>query len=144
MAIVFSRFLERDPGALFNGAALAYAFRQWYADLNRVDAIDHDTLEALDDILEESERPDPFGRARLSAESLENLSVLPDGTRYLSGLGGGIMRDPFFAGLHDAFQQPRLCQMGYDMEVVMVHNVPYRDSSRARLIFPGSDIVRVR
>lgn len=111
MAIIFSRFLERDPGALFNGAALAYAFRQWYADTARVDAIDHDTLEALDDILEGSEQPDPFGQSRLSAEILEELSVLPDGTRYLSGLGGGILRDPFFAGLHDEINQTHLFQM---------------------------------
>ncbi|MGZ9108251.1 MAG: DUF6782 family putative metallopeptidase [Micavibrio sp.] len=144
MAIIFSRFLERDPGALFNGAALAYAFRQWYADTNRVDAIDHDTLEALDDILEGSEQPDPFGQLRLSAEILEDLSVLPDGTRYLSGLGGGILRDPFFAGLHDEINQTHLFQMMYDMEVVMVNNVPFRDSALARLIFPSADIVRVR
>ncbi|HEY8189740.1 MAG TPA: DUF6782 family putative metallopeptidase, partial [Micavibrio sp.] len=45
MAIAFTRFLERDPGSLFNGAALAYAFRQWHADPSRVDGVDHDTLE---------------------------------------------------------------------------------------------------
>lgn len=144
MAIVFSRFLERDPGALFNGAALAYAFRQWYADTSRVDAIDHDTLEALDDILEESEQRDPFGQTRLDADGIEDLSILPDGTRYLSGLGAGILRDPFFAGLHDEINQTHLFQMMYDMEVVMVNNVPFRDATLARLIFPSADIVRVR
>ena len=144
MAIIFSRFLERDPGALFNGAALAYAFRQWYADTGRVDAIDHDTLEALDDILQYAEQPDPFGQTRLDPQNLEDLSILPDGTCYLSGLGGGIMRDPFFAGLNDEINQTHLFQMMYDMEVVMVNNVPFRDATLARLIFPSADIVRVR
>jgi hypothetical protein len=144
MAVVFTRFLERDPGALFSGAALAYAFRQWYADTARVDAIDHDTLETLDCIIEESDDNHPFGNQRLSAGMMEELSMLPDGTCYLAGLGEGILRDPYFAGLHDMINQTHLFQMMYDMEVVMVNNVPFRDGKLARMIFPQSDIVRVR
>jgi hypothetical protein len=144
MAVVFTRFLERDPGALFSGAALAYAFRQWYADTARVDAIDHDTLETLDCIIEESDDIHPFGNERLNAAMIEELSLLPDGTCYLAGLGQGILRDPYFAGLHDMINQTHLFQMIYDMQVVMVNNVPFRDASLARMIFPQSDIVRVR
>ncbi len=144
MAIVFSRFLERDPGALFNGAALAYAFRQWYADTARVDGIDHDTLEALDAIIDGADDPHPFGNNALRARFIEELSTLPDGTCYLGGLGDGILRDPFYAGLHDSINQTHLFQMMYDMEVVMVNNVPFRDPRLARMIFPHSEFVRVR
>lgn len=144
MAIVFTRFLERDPGALFNGAALAYAFRQWYADTARVDGIDHDTLEALDAMIDAAEDGRPFGKTPLDPRFIEELSTLPDGTCYLGGLGGGILRDPFYAGLHDPINQTHLFQMMYDMEVVMVNNVPFRDPSLARMIFPQAEFVRLR
>lgn len=144
MAIIFTRFLERDPGALFSGAALAYAFRQWYADIGRVDGVDHDTLEQLDDMLEESEHPAPFGQRRLDAMAIEDMATLPDGTRYLSGLGNGIIRDPFFAGLNDPINQTHLFHLMYDMEVVMVNNVPFRDAKLARKIFPQAEMTRIR
>ena len=144
MAIVFTRFLERDPGALFSGAAMAYAFRQWYADMSRVDGVDHDSLQALDHLMEDSDQPNPFGQKRLDAAELESLSVLPDGKCYLAGLGEGVLRDPFFAGLNDAINQTHMFHLMYDMEVVMVNNVPFRDQKLARLIFPQSETVRVR
>ncbi|MBI2235325.1 MAG: hypothetical protein HYU57_10160 [Micavibrio aeruginosavorus] len=144
MAIIFTRFLERDPGALFSGAALAYAFRQWYADVSRVDGVDHDTLENLDAMIESADRACPFGQCRLDPAALEDLATLPDGTRYLSGLGAGIMRDPFFAGLNDPINQTHFFHLMYDMEVVMVNNVPFRDSKLARRIFPEAEVTRVR
>lgn len=144
MAIIFTRFLERDPGALFSGAALAYAFRQWYADVSRVDGVDHDVLEELDHRLEESDQTNPFGQKHLEAPVLESLSILPDGKCYLAGLGEGILRDPFFAGLNDSINQTHLFHLMYDMEVVMVNNVPFRDSKLARKIFPQSDVITVR
>lgn len=145
MALIFTRFLERDPTALFDGSALAYAFRQWYADETRVDATDHETLEALDDImLNHTGVTAPFGERRLSVRDIERLGCLPDGRCYLKGLGDTIMRDPFFAGLHDPVNQTHLFHLMYDMEVVMVNNVPFRDARLARLIFPGADQQRIR
>ncbi len=144
MAVIFTRFLERDPGALFSRAALAYAFRQWYADVSRVDGVDHDTLEALDDLLGDCDGPVPFGQRRLDAAAIEDMATLPDGTRYLNGLGDGIMRDPFFAGLNDPINQTHLFHLMYDMEVVMVNNVPFRDGKLARRIFPQAEVTRIR
>jgi hypothetical protein len=144
MAIVFSRFLDRDPGALFNGAAPAYAFRQWYADAARVDSVDHATLEMLDDSLMTQGARSAFGSDHVDAAFLESLSLLPDGTHYLSGLGATIMRDPFFSGLNDPINQTHLFHMLYDTEVVMVNNVPFRDAALARKIFPNGDSIRVR
>ncbi len=145
MALVFTRFLERDPASLFDGAALAYAFRQWYADESRVDGTDHETLETLDDILlNHTGTTAPFGDRRLTADDIERLACLPDGRCYLKGLGDTIMRDPFFAGLHDPVNQTHLFHLMYDMEVVMVNNVPFRDAKLARLIFPGADAQKIR
>lgn len=145
MALIFTRFLERDPSALFDGSALAYAFRQWYADETRVDGCDHDTLEAMDDILlSYNGKVRPFGERRVQIEDIEALATLPDGRCYLRGLADTILRDPFFAGLHDPVNQTHLFHLMYDMEVVMVNNVPFRDARLARLIFPGADQTRIR
>lgn len=145
MALIFTRFLERDPTALFDGAALAYAFRQWYADESRVDGCDHETLEALDDILlGHNGMTSPFGERRVTPQDIEKISSLPDGRCYLKGLSDTIMRDPFFAGLHDPVNQTHLFHLMYDMEVVMVNNVPFRDARLARMIFPGADQTRIR
>ena len=141
MAQVFTRFLERDPSALFSGAALAYAFRQWYADESRVDAVDHETLETLDDLLLASESKRPFGREEIDAEMIEDISTLPDDICYLAGMGAAILRDPFFAGLHDPINQTHLFHIMYDMEVVMVNEVPFRDPYLARRIFPQGEIL---
>lgn len=142
MAMIFTRFLERDPGAHFDGAALAYAFRQWYADETRVDSSDHDTLEMLDNMLAESCVRNPFGQRELKISAIEALSLLPDGTCYLAGLGHTILHDPFFAGLHDPINQTHLFHLMYDMEVTLVNNVPFRDGSLARKIFPGTETIK--
>jgi hypothetical protein len=142
MALVFTRYLERDPGAMFDGAALACTFRQWYADHARVNACDHETLEALDDILLGGDAHNPFGARDLIAATVEALAVLPDGLNYLAGLGRTILADPVFAGLHDAVNQAHLFHLMYDMEVTMVNNVPFRDSKLARRIFPQAENIR--
>lgn len=137
MAQVFTRFLERDPSALFDGSALAYAFRQWYADEARINGCDHETLESLDDILMASSAHNPFGKAELTAAIAESLSVLPDGTCYLAGLGMNILADPFFAGLNDPINQTHMFHLMYDLEVTVVNHVPFRDPYLARRIFPA-------
>lgn len=139
MALIFTRFLERDPAALFDGSALTYAFRQWYADEERVDGCDHETLEALDDALLSAGETKPFGNKRLEARDIERLACMPDGTSYLSGLGDTICFDPFFAGLRDEINQTHLFHLVYDMEVTMVNNVPFRDRALARKLFPQGD-----
>lgn len=142
MAAVFTRVLERDPSALFSGAALAYAFRQWYADESRVDGCDHETLEALDDFMQDRAAQAADGPSRLSgadlpaAADIEALSVLPGGECYLAGYGETVRTDPFFAGLGDPINQAHLFHLVYDTRVCLVNNVPFRDRSLAGKIFP--------
>lgn len=142
MAMIYTRYLERNPAAAFDGTALAYTFRQWYADETRVDGSDHDTLETLDDILGGSGVRNPFGQRRAEAADVEQLSILPGGTCYLAGLGHTVLHDPFFAGLQDPINQTHLFHLMYDMEVTLVNNVPFRDGGLARKIFPGAESVR--
>jgi hypothetical protein len=143
MAVVFTRYLERDPTSLFDGSALAYAFRQWFADDQRVDSVDHATLEFMDDLLlERDERAvNPFGETRLTASMIEELGSLPDGSVYLAGMGKMIMKDPYYGGLHDPINQTHFFHLMYDLEVTMVNNVPFRDAKLAALIFPQEQLI---
>lgn len=143
MALVFMRFLERDPTALFDGTALAHAFRQWYADDARVDACDHETLENMDIMLEEKATRNPFGQMCSDTNMIEDISELPDGTSYLADLASLVLADPYFAGLNDPINQAHFFHLIYDMEVKMVNNVPFRDGKLARKIFPDADIQSV-
>ncbi len=142
MALIFTRALERDPTAMFDGAALAYAFRQWYADDSRVDGCDHQVLETLDGLLLGGieGHAQPFGETRLTAAMIEEMGMLPDGTPYLGGMGAAILKDPFYAGLNDPINQTHLFHLMYDLEVTMVNNVPFRDAKLAAMIFPTGDV----
>ncbi len=139
MALAFTQYLERDPTALFDGSALAYAFRQWFTDDERVDACDHETLEYLDDILFEVGDSNPFGQKRLDGKIIESLAKLPNETCYLKRLGDMILEDPYYAGMNDPINQAHLFQMVYDLKVIMVNNVPFSDQKLARKIFPDGD-----
>lgn len=141
IAMVFAGKLESDPGTLYNGAALAAAFRQWYADPLRVDAADHDSLNRLDELLntltDEGHLP-PFGKESLKESAVETLSVLPSGARYLCGHARSIATEPVFAGLNDPVNQAHLFQIVYDTQAVIAEGVPFRSAALAKKIFPDT------
>ncbi|MCB1783522.1 MAG: hypothetical protein KDI13_05950 [Alphaproteobacteria bacterium] len=136
MAMVYSGHLERDPSARFSGRALAAAFKQWFKDEQRVNSCDHDTLEYLDDVLAESSVLNPFGKKKPGRMAVEVLSCLPDKTAYLQGMGAEIMADPLYCGMDDPINQSHLFHILYDLEAVIVGDVPFRDADLARRIFP--------
>ena len=136
MALAFSGYLEKDPRSLFNGRALAQAFRTWHENEQRVDACDHETLEMLDDLILSAGGESPFGNASLAKDRIEAVSRLPNGVFYLRDMAGMIRRDPFYAGLTDPINQAHLFQIIYDLKVTRVNDVPFRDRILAEKIFP--------
>ncbi|MEM6810905.1 MAG: DUF6782 family putative metallopeptidase [Pseudomonadota bacterium] len=130
MAQVLINILERYPTALYNGMALAHVFRQWYADTNRIDAIDHDTLERLDAIL--TTGLDIFGHRDMKVRDVEMISLLPDGTKYLNELGDTVCSDPFFRAINDPINEAHLSQVVYDAQVTYAGNIPFQDGNLAR------------
>ena len=125
MAQVMVNILEKYPTAIYNGMAIAHIFRQWYADINRIDAVDHDTLERLDILLHQ--KSGLIGSAKLSENDILNISTLPDGTQYLTDLSDTVAKDPFFSGLNDPINQAHLFQIVYDNKVTYVKDIPFRD-----------------
>jgi hypothetical protein len=137
LAVTFGCALEKNPSSLYSGAALARTFAQWFEDDLRVDAVDHETLEHLDSVLENSDGAGALGDQMPTASQIEALSTLPDGVRYLADKGGNILKDPLYAGLSDAINQAHLFHIVYDSKVIMVGGVPFSDARLARKIFPG-------
>ena len=133
IAQVLVNILDRYPTALYNGMALAHVFRQWYADITRIDALDHSTLEHMDFSLRD--QMIEFGDKNSLAIDFENLSALPDGSVYLKELGETVSRDPFFCGLNDPINQAHLFQIVYDSKVTYVDGIPFRDAQLARKFF---------
>ncbi len=138
MAMTFSAYLERDPTAAFNGQALRAAFKQWFRGDDRINACDRDTLDYLDDVLM-SCGAENFGTKKPSKMNIEMLSCLPDKTAYLQGQGGEILGDPLYASIDNEINQSHLMHIMYDMQAVIVEDVPFRDAALAAKIFPVED-----
>lgn len=143
MAIAFVKHLDAAPSAVLPPSALAAAFRQWFGEEFRTASSDHDALEFLDDVLGAARTRNPFGRNRLSADLVEVLSTLPDGTRYLDGVGREILADPSFLDMEDLVNQTHLLHIMRDLEAVIVADVPFRDEALARRIFPDAPLSRM-
>lgn len=130
MARVLVNILDRYPTAIYNGIALAHVFRQWYVDTARVDALDHITLQQMDEIIQEDSLS--FGKKTISSKDFEKLSLLPGGVSYLEELGATVAKEPFFNGLTDPVNQSHLFQIIYDSKVIYANGIPFRDENLAK------------
>ena len=137
MAMAYSGYIERDPSAQFNGQGLASTYKQWFRCSKRIDSCDHDALEYMDDVLAGYDAVNPFGSKKPSKMNVEILSCLPDKTAYLQGLGAEILSDPVYAAVDNAINQTHLFHIMYDLQAVVVEDVPFRDADLARKIFPA-------
>ena len=142
LAMAFSGHLERNPASNFSGGALRTSFNQWYQSKERVNRCDHETLEYMDSLVRECTNTNPFGDKKLTPVGVEVLSCMPDKTAYLQGRGKEIMSDPFYAGLDEHINQTHLTQILYDIKVVRVQSVPFRDAGLASKIFPNGEFTR--
>lgn len=141
MAMALTHVAEQNSKALLDGSALATVFRQWFFNTARVNGTDHDTLEALDMVVEwarEERANRPFGQKVLNADIVEKFSCMPNGRGYLSSMGHQVCINPDFATLNDPINEAHLFQIIHDMQVTVVDNVPFRDEGLARKIFPDS------
>lgn len=136
LAMCYSTYMERDPSSQFNGKALKATFKEWFACEERVNTCDHQTLDYMDEILKYAEEGNPFGDKIPTHVAIELISCLPDKTAYLQGMGREILSDPLYFGLDDPLNQSHLMHILYDLEVVFVNNVPFRDAALAARIFP--------
>lgn len=135
MAMVFARRLEREALSLFNGNALSDAFHNWFENGSRVNPCDHDSLEMIDEYLQEGNTLS--ASKKLNGKFIASLTKLPGGVCYLKGRGEEILQDPHFAGCQNEINQTHLFHIKYDMKVHRVCGVPFGDPELARKIFPA-------
>ena len=140
MALTFQSSMDAQRSMAVKHEVLAEVFCQWFEDDARINAVDHQTLETLDMILqwsqEERSSNNPFGTKILDGFTIEKFSCLPDRSAYLNLLGDKIAGDPAFCDMYDPVNEAFLLQIMTDMDVKIVENVAFRDRSLAQKIFP--------
>ncbi|MEM6780490.1 MAG: DUF6782 family putative metallopeptidase [Pseudomonadota bacterium] len=147
LAATYADTIEQHGSSFITKVPLKRVFRQWFFNEARVDRVDHETLNAMDMVLEWAEDQDefgkPFGERHLDHKVITLISCLPDGKPYLRGIAKEICNGLEFVNIHDAINEAHLFQIVYDMDVVMVDHVPFRDGTLARKIFPDADVERL-
>ncbi len=148
LASLYSEYMNESGAAFLNNKeAMATIFEHWFYNEARVNRVDHETLNALDMVLEWAEEQEdcarPFGDKHLDYKVVTLISCMPDGKPYLGELAKRVSSDPEFATIHDSFNEAHLFQIVHDMDVVMVGHVPFRDGALARRIFPDGKIQRI-
>ena len=136
LAMAFSNYIEKHPAQYVYKDALYAAFKQWFQSTERINSCDHETLEYLDDLIVENGGSNSFGNESLTAETIETLTALPDQNVYLEGKGQDVLDNPLYFGLHEEINHTHLMQILYDMQVINVQGVPFRDAGLAAKIFP--------
>lgn len=147
LAAAYADKQQHKASVSSNKKAMADIFQLWFFNDARVKLVDHETLDTLDMVLEwaqeQTERFNPFGEKFLSAKTVTALSCLPDKCAYLAPTAKRICADPEFMTINDPINEAHLFQIVYDMDVVLVDHVPFRDGALARKIFPDGKIQRV-
>ena len=138
IAMSFAGYLDRNPYETSYHEAMRVAFDQWYRNEERVRACDHETLDYIDDLMQDFDEAELFGSDHLRENDIVALSCLPDRTAYLQHMGREILMDPFYAGMSDEINQAHFSQILYDLRVFHVEGVPFRDKGLASKIFPQS------
>lgn len=105
LAVVFTNGLRHSPMGQFDGKALRYVFRQWFADPERVNGADHTALEFLDMAIACPEQFSITAEEKLGAEDIRRLEKHLPFPNYLDGIN---VFGRWFDGLKDAFNQIHL------------------------------------
>ncbi|MFK7838968.1 MAG: DUF6782 family putative metallopeptidase [Bdellovibrionales bacterium] len=137
LAMKYSRTLEKEPASTFSHRAMMETFKQWFTCDERVSSCDHETLDYMDDVMTITNAQNPFGHKNIQKIDIERLSCLPDKTAYLQHDASDIITNPIYAGMNDEINQSHLMHILYDINVIIVQNVPFRNFDLAERIFPN-------
>lgn len=105
LAVVFTQGLRNCPMGQFDGKALRYVFRQWFADPERVNNADHTALEMLDMALA---CPEQFTVTMDTSLTLADLDELQENLPFEGYLKGINIFGKWFDGLRDPFNHLHL------------------------------------
>lgn len=113
------------------------ALMTWYDDVARVSETDQTTLALLDETLTRAKTPRLY-QAQLNPESIRHLCTIAGNRVYVQKDDHHIL-DMIQGGPDlDVIQARHLKQILNEQDMVMVHNVGFRDAGLARRIFPDA------
>ncbi|MGM0422364.1 MAG: DUF6782 family putative metallopeptidase [Pseudomonadota bacterium] len=113
LAVVFSNGLRHCPMGQFDGKALRYVFRQWFADPERVNTADHTALEFLDMAIACPDQFEVSGDQKLGANEIRKIEKQLPFQHYLEGIN---VFGRWFDGLKEPFNQIHLHHILNDMK----------------------------
>jgi|GEM_PF-1661063 hypothetical protein len=105
LAVVFSNGLRHYPMGQFDGKALRYVFRQWFADPERVNSADHTGLEFLDMAMACPDQFEVTGTEKVSENDIRKIEKQLPFQHYLEGIN---VFGRWFDGLKEPFNQVHL------------------------------------
>lgn len=112
IAVVFERCAMEHPQNQFNGEALRAAFKQWFAEKERISACDHFALEMMDAALVQRPLPRELGSATLRGHVVESVGLMPSGLNYLAGVH---LTGPWYEAVEDEFNRMHLLHIQEDI-----------------------------
>lgn len=86
IAVVFERSAMENPQNQFNGVSMRAAFKQWFAEKERISACDHFALEMMDAALVQRPLLRGIGSTVLRGHVVESVGLMPSGMNYLAGV----------------------------------------------------------
>jgi len=135
MAQAFEKALEKfmDTGHDLNLSmrqSMAVAFNRWFSCHDRLQQCDHDTLNLMDDMIEEGSQ---FGTKRLEHNAVVCLTLMTgDNTSYIdSHLQKDILNNPYYRDVTNDINEIHLMHVINDMNKTHVNGVSFSDPQLA-------------
>jgi len=115
LAVIYTNAMEKTPMGQFNGQLMRYVFRQWFADIERVNAADHTALEFLDMGIAHPEFFEMNADTKLVKNDMRKLQKNLPFAKYLDGIN---VFGKWFDGLKDPFNQAHLHHILQDLSYI--------------------------
>jgi len=138
MAVIYQTIIEKKLSdidmVVLRGIALAETFKQWFAKDERVAECDHSTLDLIDSMLLEQERPDQdCFNEYLKAMTVICLTLRAGGiSSYVdTKMRTDILDNPYYSSISDPINHTHLKQIIRDLDTISIGNIAFRDKELA-------------
>jgi len=110
--------------------SMAIAFNRWFADENRTRDCDHDTLNLIDQMIDECTI---FGGRKLEGHAIPCLTLMAGtDTSYIDQiLCNDVLRNPYYRTVNDPINEAYLMQIINDMNKINVAGITFSDPDLA-------------
>lgn len=143
LAVAYSATIERHPAGIETPQIMRNLFLQWMEHDTYINAVDHRTLERLDEYLNAPGSGRAYGIDRISPSDILKVSELPQEKSYLESLATLAISDDFFARMPDPINQTHLDHILQDITAQAMVKSGFRDKDLAGRIFPDLATMKI-